>query len=245
MAEAGQAQYKQLAAQLREQIDAGEYRPGDRLPTNVELAETTGLTRVTVQQAIKLLKAEGVVETRRGGGTVVAQPRAGLAATLLERAGGQPQACLFYGLPADDVVKELLDAEAHGVRLPTELVALTPTGSKDTAAGPEIDLSALPSRPGVMGFVSAPKHSTSDPRRLMRARLEVHQVKAVPGYRIGVVDYGLDEHKRRQDPAAVLYVYDPSASRLRAVPSGGLRGSETRSAMRWLTDQVKAARRTR
>ena len=108
-----------------------------------------------------------------------------------------------------------------------------------------MDLAALPSRPGVMGFMSAPKHSTSDPRRLMRARLEAHQVKAVPGYRIAVVDYGLDEHKRRQDQAAVLYVYDPAVSRLRAVPSGGLRGSETRSAMRWLTDQIKAARRTR
>ena len=58
-------------AMLRE-----EYRPGDRLPSERELADRLGVSRPSVREALKALANVGVLETRRGSGTVVARDSA-------------------------------------------------------------------------------------------------------------------------------------------------------------------------
>ncbi|MGW0431867.1 GntR family transcriptional regulator [Micromonospora sp. NPDC003197] len=65
------ALYRQLADLLREQIDSGELTPGSPLPSETTLAQTHGLARPAVRQAIALLRAEGLVTTSRGYGTRV------------------------------------------------------------------------------------------------------------------------------------------------------------------------------
>ncbi|MBB4959452.1 GntR family transcriptional regulator [Micromonospora polyrhachis] len=65
------ALYRQLADLLREQIDSGELPPGSPLPSETTLAQTHGLARPAVRQAIALLRAEGLVTTSRGYGTRV------------------------------------------------------------------------------------------------------------------------------------------------------------------------------
>jgi GntR family transcriptional repressor for pyruvate dehydrogenase complex len=52
-------------------IKAGEYRPGDRLPTEPELARTLGVGRTSVREGIGQLRMLGIVEVRRGLGTFV------------------------------------------------------------------------------------------------------------------------------------------------------------------------------
>ena len=63
--------YRQIAEDLREQIESGRLEPGHQLLTEIELRERYGASRNTVRDAIKLLTALGLVETRPGQGTFV------------------------------------------------------------------------------------------------------------------------------------------------------------------------------
>lgn len=58
---------------LREKILAGEYRPGDKLPPEVALAEILGVGRSTVREAVRTLQAMGYVELKPGRGAFVAE----------------------------------------------------------------------------------------------------------------------------------------------------------------------------
>ncbi|MFB9427813.1 GntR family transcriptional regulator [Streptoalloteichus tenebrarius] len=66
--------WRQIADALREKIEAGEYRPGQRLPTEPELQEQYDVSRNTVRQAVSSLVAEGLLLVERGQGTRV-RPR--------------------------------------------------------------------------------------------------------------------------------------------------------------------------
>jgi DNA-binding FadR family transcriptional regulator len=61
---------------LAQSIRLGVLAEGDRLPPERELAETFGVSRVTLREAIKALRAANLVESRRGrgGGTFVVAP---------------------------------------------------------------------------------------------------------------------------------------------------------------------------
>ncbi|MCW0235604.1 MAG: FadR family transcriptional regulator [Ferrovibrio sp.] len=67
-----------LAGRLAASIRAGEFGPGDRLPTEKQLVERFSVSRAVVREAIARLKTDGFVETRQGAGAFVA-PRPGLA----------------------------------------------------------------------------------------------------------------------------------------------------------------------
>lgn len=60
--------YQRIADALRERIDAGEFRPGDRLPGENELMAAYEVARMTARQALGVLINEGVAESRRGAG---------------------------------------------------------------------------------------------------------------------------------------------------------------------------------
>jgi DNA-binding FadR family transcriptional regulator len=49
-----------------------ELKPGDKLPTEFELAEKLGVGRNSVREAVKMLSSIGVVEIRKGAGTFIA-----------------------------------------------------------------------------------------------------------------------------------------------------------------------------
>jgi DNA-binding GntR family transcriptional regulator len=61
--------YQQAAARIRERIAAGELGP--RLPSYMDLAHELGVSPMTVQRAIGVLRDEGLVVTRPGRGTFV------------------------------------------------------------------------------------------------------------------------------------------------------------------------------
>ena len=65
-----------LAERLKKEILSDAYQPGAALPTERELVATTGLSRGSVREALRLLEAQGLVHTRAGryGGTTVSQP---------------------------------------------------------------------------------------------------------------------------------------------------------------------------
>lgn len=65
--------YYQISQQIRDQIEAGELKPGDRLPTEKELQEEFEVSRATVRRAISDLVYAGLLERRRAIGTIVAR----------------------------------------------------------------------------------------------------------------------------------------------------------------------------
>ena len=66
------SQYERLAGTLRDRIAAGIYARGDKLPSEMELMDESGLSRSTVRHALKVLVDEGLVRTERGRGAFVA-----------------------------------------------------------------------------------------------------------------------------------------------------------------------------
>lgn len=67
----------QVFDQMKEQLLTGEWKPGEKLPSENELAGQFGVSRVTVRNALQRLAALELVETRFGEGTFVREPQAG------------------------------------------------------------------------------------------------------------------------------------------------------------------------
>jgi GntR family transcriptional regulator len=67
--------HHQVYQDLNAALDAGEWRPGDRLPTERELAQRYGCSLITVRHALGELVRESRIERTRGRGTFVLQPR--------------------------------------------------------------------------------------------------------------------------------------------------------------------------
>ncbi|MFF7566621.1 GntR family transcriptional regulator [Streptomyces pseudovenezuelae] len=63
--------YQRIADDLKAAIESGRYGPGDRLPGESALAEQYGVAVLTARQALKILRVEGLVETKKGAGARV------------------------------------------------------------------------------------------------------------------------------------------------------------------------------
>lgn len=66
--------YQQLADRLRRQIAEGDYRIGDRLPSEDALGAEFGVSRITVRAALDQLSTAGMLQRQRGKGTFVSAP---------------------------------------------------------------------------------------------------------------------------------------------------------------------------
>ena len=74
--------YYQLATLLREKIVSGQYRPGDKLPSEAELVKEYGLSRMTVRQAVGTIEREGLLSREPGRGTFVTSRRPAFSGDL-------------------------------------------------------------------------------------------------------------------------------------------------------------------
>jgi GntR family transcriptional regulator, mannosyl-D-glycerate transport/metabolism system repressor len=67
--------YKQVANQIKKQIQSDNLDKDDAIPSEQKLSESFNVSRVTIRQAIKLLVDEGILYKVRGSGTYVKQPK--------------------------------------------------------------------------------------------------------------------------------------------------------------------------
>jgi GntR family uxuAB operon transcriptional repressor len=93
--------YQKLAARIGELIAGGEFKVGDRLPSERALAERFNVSRTLVREAIIVLEIQGAVEVRGGSGIYISASAAGAAAA--------PNA---YALPPGPGPFELLRARS-------------------------------------------------------------------------------------------------------------------------------------
>lgn len=68
--------YLQVAADLRDQIETGRLRSGQRLPPGRELARRYGVAPMTVQNAVRVLREQGLVGSQQGRGVFVREQQA-------------------------------------------------------------------------------------------------------------------------------------------------------------------------
>jgi GntR family transcriptional regulator len=64
-----------LAEDIKQQIESGALKDGDLLPTEAQLGEQYGISRMTVRQGIALLAEAGLIDTIKGKGSFVTRPR--------------------------------------------------------------------------------------------------------------------------------------------------------------------------
>ena len=123
---------QQIIDTFTEQLLLGKLRPGDQIPTEVELAESFGVARNTVREAVKILTAMGVVEIRRPVGTFVCS---GFTEPMINP--------LLYGviLGRGDSYDELMDLREI-METGTMLTAIRNAGDEEisTLSGPLVAL---------------------------------------------------------------------------------------------------------
>ncbi len=73
MANGNKSKYEQIQEELAQQIRQGTLSPGDKLPTEQNLAATYGVSRLTVRQAISGLISSGLVQSIQGKGSFVSE----------------------------------------------------------------------------------------------------------------------------------------------------------------------------
>ncbi|MFH8610542.1 GntR family transcriptional regulator [Streptomyces sp. NPDC018029] len=66
--------YQRTTAALRRQILSGQLQPGEQLPSVRSLQEQYAIAGGTVQAALRLLRAEGLIDVVHGRGSFVAAP---------------------------------------------------------------------------------------------------------------------------------------------------------------------------
>ncbi len=104
-----QSLHDQLAGQLRQAIAHGELAAGDKLPPARELAGSLGVNVHTMLRAFQTLRDEGLLEVRRGRGTIVTD-NAPQRLTFVELARSLVEEARRGGL-GDDKIRQLVEAQ--------------------------------------------------------------------------------------------------------------------------------------
>jgi GntR family transcriptional regulator len=118
--------YQQLAAQIRDQIQTGELKPGDRLPTEAHYTERYDVSRNTIRLAMDVLRNEGLIRSAQGKGNFVrAEPRMKYLASLT----GSRHKRLEAGRESDTFAQQVA---AHG-KTPRQVMTV-----EVVPAGPDI-----------------------------------------------------------------------------------------------------------
>ena len=79
--------YARLRDEIRSRILDGRLAPGDKLPSEYELTEQHGVSRITVRQALTDLQTEGLIVKLHGKGAFVSHPRAAQSLNRLQGLG--------------------------------------------------------------------------------------------------------------------------------------------------------------
>jgi DNA-binding FadR family transcriptional regulator len=137
--------YEQVADQLLQMINSGELKPGDRLPSEAELAADFGVSRTTVREALRILATRNLIQTRKGmaGGHFIVEPTVGSISEFLVANYGLLTAAntvtLEHLLQAREMIEGPAAAIAARNRDDHDLERIRTTLHDDVASVSEVD----------------------------------------------------------------------------------------------------------
>ena len=108
-ARSGEPLYRKIRAALKDRILAGEFAPGEQLPSESQLMRIFDVSRVTVRQALHQLQKERLVVSRQGKGYFIARAK---AVQDLGRLQGLGEAVADVGFSAHSEVLGITTTEA-------------------------------------------------------------------------------------------------------------------------------------
>jgi len=106
-----------VVAFVRDLISSGDFKPGDRLPAERELAGRIGVSRPSVRAGLQALAAMGVVEARRGSGTYISTGPPMLSSGPLQLLA------ILHGIPRAQIFEARRVLEGRTARLAAERAA--------------------------------------------------------------------------------------------------------------------------
>lgn len=204
----------------------GNLKPGEKLPSEVELCQQFGVGRGTVREAMKMLSAMGVVEIRRGDGTYVCQSISPkvinplLFAVLMESSDVDDlyefRRMIDVGYSQIAAAKATDEDFAHMAALIDELQAYRASGEQDEEKLMQLDLS----------FHCAVLEATKSPLVIKIGQMVMEMFRETVKQAIstpGGVGWTIEQHQRL---LAALQSRDPQ--QVRKAVEIGLTGSQTR-----------------
>lgn len=215
----------QVRERLRSDILGGQYAPGDRLPSEIELTEAHGVSRTVIREAVTGLRYDGLVEVRQGAGIFVLKPQ--LAAS---------------SAPKLDSARISSDLEVLEVRTPLEIEA---AGLAALRRSPAQEEAIFECHARVLKCIEADESireadlalhmaiaaATNNP--LFTQFLETHSASAIPQSKIVAENRTAEQtayrrliHKEHQ--AVVVAISDGDEKSARAAMQDHLRGSQIR-----------------
>lgn len=118
--------YVQLKDALVEQIEEGHWRPGDKIPGEVDLCRLFGVSRTVVRQALNDMAYDGIVVREKGRGTFVSEPKIS-SRSLVHSLAGFYQDMVERGLtPHDEVLEQSMEPASKKVASYLKLEPMTP-----------------------------------------------------------------------------------------------------------------------
>lgn len=106
--------FTQVEKSLKAAIDSGTYSPGQKIPTEPELAEMYGVSRITIRRAIDELCQHGLLVKRQGKGTFVRERK---MARKIEHASSFTESALMSGMTPSAAVmrREVISSIPSGI----------------------------------------------------------------------------------------------------------------------------------
>lgn len=141
---------EQVYEQLKTQLLTGEWKPGDKIPSENQLTTLLGVSRVTVRQALQKLAVQGLIQTRLGEGSYVSEISPGVYMHAM-------LPTIYLG---ENAVSEVLDFRALFETAVTEMAAEKIT---------EEDLAELKSN-----YEKMKKYSVSNIKKHIQYDVEFH-----------------------------------------------------------------------
>jgi DNA-binding FadR family transcriptional regulator len=132
--------YRQIADQLAELIRRGEFKPGDRLPSERDLSQQFNVSRASVREALIALEIDGLIDVRVGLGVFVnAAPAANSQTAALAEPGPFEVLSARYLIEGETSVLAARDGTASDHARIRETLSLMASEVQDTGVGLEAD----------------------------------------------------------------------------------------------------------
>lgn len=211
--------YEQLYNYVVSEISAGRLRPGDRVPSEKQLAEQFGVSRITSKRALERLMQDGVIERMRGRGSFVSSranaaqlqdlvtPRAHVQAT----AGSRRLVALLLPDLADSYGLRLVRSVDAHLRARGYYLLLCRTNGQREEEERAIEASR---EIGVDGLIVFPVHGEYYSERLLRLVLDRFPLVLVDRYLKGIPACSVFTDNRRAAEDLTNYLIQRGHARI-------------------------------